>query len=108
MVTHYGMSERLGLATYEAQPVSPLLEPTGIPERRNCSEHTAELIDGEVAAILEQPRERVETTLRQERPKLDALARLLLEREVVDRAALQALLAPAPQAAPAAPAMELA
>ena len=92
MVTHYGMSDKLGLATYDAQPVPMFLGGPTMPEQRNCSERTAELIDGEVAELLAQSKERVRETLTRHRSDLDALARLLLEREVVDRAMLDQLL----------------
>jgi cell division protease FtsH len=93
MVTQYGMSEKLGLATYDTQPVSMFLDAAAIPERRNCSEHTAEVIDQEVQALLADARARVEHTLREHRPALDALSRLLLDTEVVDRAMLESVLA---------------
>ena len=95
MVTQYGMSERLGLATYDAQPLPMFLDGLSLPERRNCSEHTAELIDTEVQQLLAESRSRVERTLSQHRSTLDALARLLLEKEVVDRAMLDQVLAQA-------------
>jgi cell division protease FtsH len=55
------------------------------------SERTARLIDGEIALLLDDAQQRVRTTLREQRPLLDALARLLLEQETVERDALQAL-----------------
>ena len=92
MVTHYGMSETLGLATYDAQPAPMFLGGPAMPEQRNCSERTAEQIDREVAKLLEDARARVLETLTRNRARLDALSRLLLEREVVDRDMLDALL----------------
>ena len=93
MVTHYGMSEKLGLATYDTQPAPMFLEGLAPPERRNCSEHTAELIDQEVSDLLAASRVRVEKNLKDDRGTLDALARLLLQKEVVDRKMLDELLA---------------
>lgn len=95
MVTQYGMSERLGLATYDTQAAPMFLDGVSMPERRNCSEHTAELIDTEVQDLLAESRSRVEHTLAEHRPTLDALARLLLEKEVVDRAMLDKVLSQA-------------
>jgi cell division protease FtsH len=92
MVTHYGMSDALGLATFDTRPVPLYLSGPSLPEARNFSERTAEAIDAEVRRILEESRERVTQTLTQRRHSLDALAALLLEREVVDRAMLDALM----------------
>jgi len=92
MITHYGMSERLGLATYNAQPVAMFLGGPALPEQRNCSEHTAELIDKEVVELLAQSRARALATLKEQRATLDALAGLLLEKEVVDRTMFEQLL----------------
>ena len=92
MVTRYGMSERLGLAAFEA-PRSPvfLAGPT-LPAAREYADATARAIDEEVIALLGAARARVVETLTGRRPALEALARLLLEKETVDRAAIEALL----------------
>jgi cell division protease FtsH len=50
------------------------------------------VIDDEIAKLLADAHTRVTETLTTRRPELDALAKLLLEREVVDRAALDQLL----------------
>jgi cell division protease FtsH len=98
MVAQYGMSERVGLATFEqtaSAPYPPLERGTAYSER------TARLIDGEIARLLDDAHQRVLVTLREQRALLDALARQLLEHETVERDALQALVrehaaAPAP------------
>ncbi len=98
MVAQYGMSERVGLATFEqtaSAPYPPLERSTAYSER------TARLIDGEIARLLDDAHQRVLATLREQRALLDALARQLLEHETVERDALQALVrehaaAPAP------------
>jgi cell division protease FtsH len=99
MVTHYGMSEALGLATYDARPAPLFLNGPTLPEPRTFSERTAEAIDGEVRRLLDEARDRVTQTLRTNRETLEALAALLLEKEVVDRKMLDGLMASA--AAPA-------
>ncbi|MGM9488231.1 ATP-dependent zinc metalloprotease FtsH [Ideonella sp. YS5] len=103
MVTHYGMSEALGLATYDQRP-SPLYPggPT-LPEQRNCSDRTAETIDAEVRRLLEESRQRVLATLVDRRAALESLAGLLLERETVDRAQLDQILGVATGAPAAGP-----
>jgi cell division protease FtsH len=92
MVTQYGMSEQLGLATFEEPRTTPFLNIPGAGERRGYSERTAQGIDDEVGKILAGAHERVKQTLSARRSLLDSLATLLLEKEVVDRAALDALL----------------
>ena len=92
MVTRYGMSEQLGLGTFEA-PRTPAFLNVPIPQGpREYSERTAQVIDEELAKLLEEAHRRVTATLTTRRPALDALAKLLLEKEVVDRAALDQLL----------------
>jgi cell division protease FtsH len=92
MVTHYGMSEAFGLAAYEAPRQQLFLGAPQLPESRNYSERTAEAIDQEVRKLLDESKSRVAATLRERRAALESLAKLLLEKEVVDRAALDALL----------------
>jgi cell division protease FtsH len=92
MVTQYGMSERLGLAAFEqgagSMPYGPA---TG--SHRDYSERTARLIDADIARLLDEAHERVRATLRERRGLLDTLAHALLEKETVDREALDALIA---------------
>jgi len=92
MVTHYGMSDALGLATYDTRPPALYLDGPALPEQRNCSESTAEVIDSEVRRLLDEARARVSQTLTAHRTTLDALARVLLEKEVVNRSTLDELL----------------
>jgi cell division protease FtsH len=91
MVAQYGMSERLGLATFE-EVRSPLLGPNVQPERKACSERSAEAIDIEVARLLSEAHHRVRVTLSSKRALLDLLAQTLLQKESLDRAAFEALL----------------
>ena len=95
MVTRFGMSEAVGLATHEGPRQAPFLD-VPAPIRREFSEATAQVIDQEVRRLLDEARARVLATLSEHRPALEALARLLMEREVVDGAALRRLLEPAP------------
>jgi cell division protease FtsH len=91
MVTRYGMGEALGLATFE--PPRPLFlpGPTGGP--KEYSERTAEVIDTEIQTLLEAGHRRVRETLTAKRAVLAALAKRLIEKEVVEREALDKLIA---------------
>jgi len=103
MITRYGMSDVLGLATFEAPRQALFLQvPTGAP--REYSEDTARVIDTEIQQFLEAAHTRVRATLTAKRAVLESLARLLITHEVVDRQALDRLLAtPVPEDAAYAP-----
>ncbi len=92
MITQYGMSERLGQVAFDMPRSGPFLTVPQAPQQVNYSEETARIIDEEVARLIKDAHDRVAQTLTEERDVLEALARLLLEKEVVDRAALDALL----------------
>ncbi len=92
MVAQYGMSERLGQATFEVPQQAYLNVADGPVPRGAYSERTARIIDEEVSKLLEEAHERVRRTLTQKRAVLDELARLLLKQEVVERATLDELL----------------
>jgi cell division protease FtsH len=94
MVARYGMSEALGLATFEA-PRQALFLNVPSPAQREYSEETARRIDAEIQMLLETAHGRVRETLTAKREVLTSLAKLLIEKEVVSRADLTALLASA-------------
>lgn len=94
MVTQYGMSESLGLATYDSRPTPMFLGVAPVAEQRQCSEETAKAIDEEVASILATAKSRVEATLTEHRATLETLAKLLLDKEVVDRQMLDSVIHP--------------
>jgi cell division protease FtsH len=91
MVTQYGMSERLGLVAFEQTP-APLMHPAGMSEKSVYGERTAQLIDAEIAKLLEDAHLRVKETLNEKRDLLDMLAHALMEKETLDRAELAVLL----------------
>ncbi|MTW10037.1 ATP-dependent zinc metalloprotease FtsH [Pseudoduganella eburnea] len=98
MAMQYGMSERLGLASYEQAP--GLGGYAMLPaERRGYSDHTARIVDDEVKDLLAASRERVRETLAARRRHLDLLAHALLDKEVLERTAIEELLATTSQQA---------
>jgi cell division protease FtsH len=103
MITRYGMSEALGLATFEAPRQALFLQvPAG--GAKEYSEDTARVIDAEIQKLLEASHTRVRETLTAKRAVLESLARLLIMHEVVDRQALDRLLAtPVPEKTSSAP-----
>ena len=92
MVARYGMSEALGLATFE-QPRQGLFLNVPSLGQREYSEDTARRIDVEIEKLLETAHGRVRETLTAKRDVLLSLAKLLIEKEVVSRNDLTALLA---------------
>ncbi len=91
MVTQFGMSEKLGLVSLEG-PRTPLFLPIPTQAPREYSEETARLIDEEVKKIISQAHAKVREILGSHRSALEELAKLLLEKEVVERPEMQAIL----------------
>jgi cell division protease FtsH len=91
MVTEYGMSDRLGLVTYERER-RPMFLPDSFSGGKAYSEERAAQIDEEVSKVIGGAHERVRGILSQRRKILDDLAHLLLEKEVVQGEELRAML----------------
>jgi len=94
MVARYGMSEALGLATFEPPRQALFLNVPSMAQRE-YSEETARRIDDEIRKLFEAAHGRVRETLTAKRDVLTSLAKLLIEKEVVSRDDLMALLASA-------------
>ncbi len=80
MVTHYGMSEKLGTMTYGSDDNEVFLG-KDFGRTRNYSEEIAASIDKEMRRIIDTAYERAENLLRENMDKLHAIANALLERE---------------------------
>ena len=91
MVTQFGMSERLGLVALEGAR-TPMFLPVQTQGQREYSEETARLVDEEIKKVLSEAHNTVRNCLSAHRQALEELAKLLLEKEVVERPALQAIL----------------
>ena len=94
MVTEYGMSDVLGLVSYERQR-QPTFLPDNFSSGKNYSEAKASQIDEEVARFLEESHRRVRKILSERRTVLDDLARLLSEKESVGGEELRRMLSAA-------------
>jgi cell division protease FtsH len=90
MVQEYGMSERLGPVNFAERTRSFLAEH---PEARDFSDETAREIDQEVRRIIGAAADRTRKILSENQPKLETLAKLLVEKEVVEREELEAVIA---------------
>jgi len=92
MVKEYGMSESLGYVTFEKEK-KPLFLPSSVfSSTKEYSEDTARKIDEEIKKIVDQTYQKAKEILINKRDKLDELARLLLEKEVVEEADLKRIL----------------
>jgi cell division protease FtsH len=91
MVTQFGMSERLGLVALEGAR-TPAFLPVAAPSQREYSEETARMVDEEIKQLLDAAHTKVRDCLASHRKALEELAKLLLEKEVVERPQLQAIL----------------
>lgn len=91
MVTEYGMSDRLGLVSYE-RPLQPMFFPENFTSSKTYSEEKAAEIDGEITRIIEEAHQRVRKILSEHRKVLDDLAHLLSQKETVQGEELRKML----------------
>jgi cell division protease FtsH len=94
MVTHWGMSERLGPVAFRATEEHPFLGKE-MAEPREFSEHTAQVIDEEIVRILRDADDKARCLLEQHRNQLDLLARALEREETLDERQIADLIGPA-------------
>jgi cell division protease FtsH len=91
MVTHWGMSERLGPMSFRIGEEHVFLGKE-IQEPRDFSEGTAQVIDEEVQRLLAEADERAYDLLLAHRSELDRLVDALLQKEELLREELEQLL----------------
>jgi cell division protease FtsH len=91
MVTEYGMSDRLGLVTYE-RARQPMFLPESFTPSKTYSEEKAGQIDEEVTRVVEEAHQRVREILSAHRNVLDDLAHLLSQKEIVQGEELREML----------------
>ena len=97
MITTYGMSEGLGLRTFEKDRRGLFLD-TALATPKDYSEEKAAAIDTEVEAILDRAYRQVHELLTARKSLLEQLAQLLLEKEVLDGDELRRIMGEAGQA----------
>lgn len=85
MVTEYGMSERLGTLKIGNRNENPFLGRSSGYEDRNYSEEVAKAVDEEVRAIMDQCYEVARQILLDNREVMDRIAKVLLEKETLER-----------------------
>ncbi len=93
MVTHWGMSGRLGPVSFKMSDEDPFLG-REIHKNRQFSEHTMEVIDDEVTIILQAAAKSAFQLLGDRREALDRLADELVKTEELDQKELEVILGP--------------
>jgi cell division protease FtsH len=90
MVTQFGMSERVGMMAVGDREQEIFLG-REISQRREVSEATAQLVDGEVKRLLDEAYQRATAIIGGNRELLERITLALLERETIDREDLDIL-----------------
>lgn len=93
MVTHWGMSEKLGPVSYKMSDEDPFLGGQ-MHKARQFSEHTMEVIDEEVHKILQAASEKALELLKKNKDALEELTKGLIESEELDRHEIEKLIGP--------------
>ncbi|MGH9358948.1 MAG: ATP-dependent zinc metalloprotease FtsH, partial [Terriglobia bacterium] len=86
-----GMSEKLGPVAFHRDDDQIFLG-CQIGQPRDFSEHTAQIIDDEVRALISSLEEQATKILQQHRAQVEALANALIEKEVVQATEIREIL----------------
>jgi cell division protease FtsH len=109
MVCVFGMSQAVGLARCAQRQNGHFLPGADGSFQRDCSEQTAELVDGEVKRILDRAYAEAKDVLTAHRDQLERVTSELLKCETLDAAAFNRLLGcPAFEESPRQPTVEAA
>jgi ATP-dependent metalloprotease FtsH len=85
MVTVYGMNDKVGnVSFYDPQQENAFTKP--------YSEETSKIIDEEVRKLIDEAYERTKALLREKKPQVEKLAEALLEKEVLFKSDVEALI----------------
>jgi len=93
MVTRYGMSDKMGARTFGNHDEFVFLG-REIHEERDYSDQTAEEIDKEIKAILDEADKTARTVVEKNRDKLEKMVALLLEKETIEQDEIKAIFEP--------------
>jgi cell division protease FtsH len=95
MVKEYGMSEKLGLVAFERERQPLYLQAPQSFSSKEYSEETSRKIDSEISKIVEEAHERARNILTEKRGLLDKVAKILLEKEVIEGKELKRIISEA-------------
>jgi cell division protease FtsH len=93
MISHWGMSQKLGPVSYKLSDSDPFLG-REMHQQRQFSERTQETIDAEIGDTLRAADRRATDVLHQHREELERLKDALMEREELDEKELTQLIGP--------------
>ena len=96
MVTEFGMTDALGVVSYDGHRQQAFIENPFARDRGNYAEETALQIDTEIKRILTEAHEKARQILRDHRDILDRLSERLLEKEVIEAEELKAIMGATP------------
>jgi cell division protease FtsH len=91
MIAQFGMNETIGPVNYGDSDQQPFLG-YSLAQPRMYSEETAAMIDREVKRLIEDAHQQAKRLLTSHRSQLDYLANELLTKEIVEQAAVMAIL----------------
>jgi len=91
MVKYYGMSDKLGIVTFEPENKSAFMG-WGMGSNREYSEETARDIDIEVKKIIDDTYAKTREILEKQKPMLIKLSKILMEKEVIEEEELKKIL----------------
>jgi cell division protease FtsH len=91
MVKYYGMSDKLGIVTFEPEN-KPAFLGWGMGSNREYSEETAREIDIEVKKIIDDVYVKTRELLEKQKPMLIKLSKMLMEKEVIEGEELRKIL----------------
>lgn len=83
MVCEWGMSDKIGIVTYEERSDSGMYGMGGHHEKK-YSEETAREIDAEVRRLLDEAHERAITIIREKKTQIELMTNMLMEFETLD------------------------
>ena len=93
MVCQWGMSDKIGPASFEIGETNPFLG-KDISGPKDHSEHTARIIDEEIRNIVAEMEKTAVSALRDKKERLDRLADSLLENETLSSAEIEDITGP--------------
>ncbi len=91
MVKYYGMSDKLGIVTFEPENKSAFMG-WGMGSNKDYSEETARDIDIEVKKIIDDTYAKTREILERQKPMLIKLSKMLMEKEVIEEEELKKIL----------------
>ncbi len=91
MITRYGMSDKLGPRTFGEHEELVFLG-RELHEERDYSDKTAEEIDKEIRALVEEAEQRATATITANREKLEKMVAILLQKETIEQDEIQEIM----------------